>query len=117
MTTDCSSSNGFGAGEVIAIVVGIINLCGVIMATLAWWEQRKAKSSPTDIESTPAPLKTLQSLEKAIQDLQDQQQLTNRLAAAHALAWLMSDPNHRFSIPEKNLALLVDMTKEVTDHL
>jgi hypothetical protein len=50
MTMDCGSSNGFGAGEVIAIVVGIIALYGVVVATLAWWEQRKAKSSPSHVE-------------------------------------------------------------------
>jgi hypothetical protein len=113
MTTDCNSSTGFGAGEVIAIVVGIINLCGVIMAALAWWEQRKAKSSPTDVEFTPATLKTLQPLEKAIQDLQSQQRLTNRLTAAHSLAWLTSDPNHRSSIPEVILEHFYDTIKEV----
>jgi hypothetical protein len=113
MTMDCRSSNGFGAGEVIAIVVGIITLYGVIVATLAWWEQRKAKSSPPNVEPTPEQLEIHQALEEAVQDLKRQQKLANRLAAALGMAWLRSDPNYRFSIPEESQELIFQIIGEI----
>jgi hypothetical protein len=113
MTMDCGSSNGFGAGEVIAIVVGIIALYGAVVATLAWWEQRKAKSSPSHIEPTTEQLEALRAFEGAVQDLIHRQKLLNHLTSALGMAWLRSDPNYRFSIPQESQELLFEIIGDV----
>ena len=113
MTMDCGSSNGFGAGEVIAIVVGIIALYGAVVATLAWLEQRKAKSSPSHIEPTTEQLEALRAFEGAVQDLIHRQKLLNRLTSALGMAWLRSDPNYRFSVPQESQELLFEIIGDV----
>jgi hypothetical protein len=113
MTMDYRSSKGFVAGEVIAIIVGIITLYSAAVATLAWWEQRKAKSSPLHVEPTPDQLETLRALRGAVQDLKHQQRLANRLTSAFGMAWLRSDPNYRFSIPKESQELIFEIIGEV----
>jgi len=79
--------------------VGVITLIGVIIAILTWWQQHRAKLSPSTIELPLEQSENLRALREVVQQLEDQQQLANCQTAALGLAWLRSDPNYCNSIP------------------
>jgi hypothetical protein len=81
----------------------------VIIAILTWWQQHRAKPSPSTIELPLEQSENLQALREVVQELEHQQQLANRQTAAR----LRSDPNYCNSIPRENQELFFQIVELV----